>query len=482
MPVSLVEPFAQPELAVAPENRGHSLLLSLASVQRIEVALDVVTGLLSLGLTALILYSLFSPSILPGSARHVAAACLLFLCLLVLFLHRSGVYHLTGGLLGLRETACVLKANLSLFVLVVPCALLFSSHKSIVALLIEAPLLTILLVLQKQLLNLTVGRWSNPSAALQRVLIYGSASSSRIVFDAFSRSAKLRMQPVAIVPNERFADTGSKIIDLQAAQATGALHAATVRAHQADIVLVTDPPASPEMLEQIIEESNRGGARVLFRVATPLQDYTSSVDYLDLDGHIVYGPHQGHRRRLHEVFSRMIDVAAASFALLLLSPVFALVSVLVRLDSRGPVLFRQLRVGRDGVPFTILKFRTMREESCGSDLTPANSDDPRITPIGRWLRKTSIDELPQLWNVLRGDMALVGPRPEMPFIVETYTRQQRERLTVTPGLTGVWQISADRCRPIHENVHYDMYYLKHRSTSLDLAILLHTIFFAMRGT
>lgn len=450
-----------------------------------EVAVDVLTGIVSLGLTAVILTTLFSPATLPGSARHAAAACLLFVCLLILFLHRSGVYHLTGGLLGLRETACVLKAVASLFALVIPCALLFSSHKSLVALLIEAPLLTILLVVEKQLINSKYGRLPSPAASRQRVLIYGPASSSRIVFEAFSRSAKLGMEPVGIVATESFANAEGNLVDLaagaEALHATG-LHASTVRAHKADIVLVTDPPASAETMERIVEESNRGGARVLFRVAAPLQDYASTVDYLDLDGHVVYGPHELHPRRMHEVVSRAMDVMVASCALLVLAPVFGIVALLVRLDSRGPVLFRQRRVGRDGALFTILKFRTMREEACGSHVTPSSSNDPRITRVGRWLRKTSIDELPQLWNVLRGDMALVGPRPEMPFIVDTYTESQRRRLAVTPGLTGVWQISVDRCRPIHENVHYDMYYLKHRSTFLDIAILLHTFFFAMRGT
>lgn len=478
---SFVETIGKPDAQFRLRDRSRNVLLSLPNVQRMEVALDVLTGALSLILTAFILNGLFSPNMLPGSARHAAAACLLFVCLLVLFLHRSGVYHLTGSLLGLRETACVLKAVTSLFVLVIPCALLFSSHKSIVALLIEAPLLTILLVLEKQLLNSKYVRLQSPAASLQRVLIYGPTSSSRIVFEAFNRSAKLGMRPVAIVPTETYANTVPNTMNT-VAESAGELHAATVRAHRADIVLVTDPPTSAEVLERIMDESSRGGARVLFRVAAPLQDYASGVDYLDLDGHVVYGPHVVHRRRMHEVVSRGMDVIVASIALLLLAPVFATVALLVRMDSRGPVLFRQRRVGRDSVLFTILKFRTMREEACGSDLTPSTSNDPRITRVGKILRKTSIDELPQLWNVLRGDMALVGPRPEMPFIVDTYTSSQRERLAVLPGVTGVWQLSEARSQPIHENVHYDMYYLKHRSTFLDIAVLLHTFFFAMRGT
>jgi lipopolysaccharide/colanic/teichoic acid biosynthesis glycosyltransferase len=129
----------------------------------------------------------------------------------------------------------------------------------------------------------------------------------------------------------------------------------------------------------------------------------------------------------------------------------------------------------------MLKFRSMHTNACGSEKSPENGFDPRITSIGRVLRKTSLDELPQLINVLKGDMSLVGPRPEMPFIVNSYTPAQRVRLTVKPGITGLWQLSADRRFPIHENMHYDVYYLRERGMFLDLAILIHTLFFAVRG-
>jgi lipopolysaccharide/colanic/teichoic acid biosynthesis glycosyltransferase len=108
-------------------------------------------------------------------------------------------------------------------------------------------------------------------------------------------------------------------------------------------------------------------------------------------------------------------------------------------------------------------------------VAPVERSDPRITPYGHWLRKTSIDELPQLWNVLRGEMSLVGPRPEMPFIVDTYDEWQRRRLTVKPGITGLWQILGRKDLPMHENLQYDFYYIRNRSLVLDASILLRTI-------
>ena len=127
------------------------------------------------------------------------------------------------------------------------------------------------------------------------------------------------------------------------------------------------------------------------------------------------------------------------------------------------------------------KFRTMQTAASPYDYSPLSSCDPRITRAGRFLRRTSLDELPQLLNVVQGSMSLVGPRPEMPFIVEQYTPAQRQRLQVKPGITGLWQLSGDRAFLIHENIEYDLYYIRHCNFFMDLAILLHTSVFAMRG-
>ncbi len=127
------------------------------------------------------------------------------------------------------------------------------------------------------------------------------------------------------------------------------------------------------------------------------------------------------------------------------------------------------------------KFRSMHTTAARYAWSPRQSCDPRITAAGRFLRRTSLDELPQLLNVLRGDMSLVGPRPEMPFIVHSYDSRQRQRLEVIPGITGLWQLSPERAFPIHENIHYDLSYIQNRSFSLDLAILIQTPFRALRG-
>jgi lipopolysaccharide/colanic/teichoic acid biosynthesis glycosyltransferase len=162
-------------------------------------------------------------------------------------------------------------------------------------------------------------------------------------------------------------------------------------------------------------------------------------------------------------------------------PLLVLLAILIRLDSKGPAFFNQLRVGLKGKRFDLYKFRTMLVDAPKYGIHPTEAADPRITRVGRWLRRTSLDELPQLFNILKGEMSLVGPRPEMPFIVERYNDHHRQRLQIIPGLTGLWQLSADRAFLIHENIQYDLYYIRNRNFFMDLAILLHTAVFAMKG-
>jgi lipopolysaccharide/colanic/teichoic acid biosynthesis glycosyltransferase len=178
---------------------------------------------------------------------------------------------------------------------------------------------------------------------------------------------------------------------------------------------------------------------------------------------------------------RGLDVVGSVILTIFLSPLFLLAAVLIKLDSKGPVIFRQKRIGKDGVAFDMWKFRSMRADVAAYERSPTTTDDPRLTNVGRVLRRLSVDEFPQLINVLKGDMSLVGPRPEMPFIVEKYGALERQRLRVKPGITGLWQISPARAMPIHENVEYDLFYIENRSIAMDCSILLRTVGAVIRG-
>ena len=186
---------------------------------------------------------------------------------------------------------------------------------------------------------------------------------------------------------------------------------------------------------------------------------------------VAFRENHAYRRR-----QRLFDVAIALLALSLAAPLLAFVALAIRLDDGGPVLFRQQRVGRFGRLFTIYKLRTMRSEACGDALSPHAGGDARLTRIGVVLRKTSLDELPQLLNVVRGEMAIVGPRPEMPFLVKKYESWQHLRHLVKPGITGLWQTTCRSTVPLHrpEATRLDLEYIRSASTRTDGLIVLRT--------
>jgi lipopolysaccharide/colanic/teichoic acid biosynthesis glycosyltransferase len=204
----------------------------------------------------------------------------------------------------------------------------------------------------------------------------------------------------------------------------------------------------------------------------------------------------GHRpSALVDLSCRVLDVVCSTILLIVLTPLFALIALAIRLDSRGPVLFRQRRFGRDQRPFVVTKFRTMHH---GVDHETHRTfvlgliagdhperpdggpqfqmvDDERVKRAGHWLRRSSLDELPQLWNVLRGDMSLVGPRPPIPYEVEHYPPHWLARFAVKPGLTGLWQVSGRSDLALEEMVALDVEYSQRRSLWLNLQILARTV-------
>ena len=172
---------------------------------------------------------------------------------------------------------------------------------------------------------------------------------------------------------------------------------------------------------------------------------------------------------------RATDIAVAGAGLVAVSPLLALAAVAIKLEDGGPVLFRQTRVGKEGVDFELFKLRTMvvGAESKGAGFA-VNEGDPRITRVGRLLRRASVDELPQLWNVVRGEMSLIGPRPTLRYQVDRYDEHQRHRLDIRPGITGWAQVNGRASLPWAERIELDVWYVEHRSFKLDLEILART--------
>jgi len=189
---------------------------------------------------------------------------------------------------------------------------------------------------------------------------------------------------------------------------------------------------------------------------------------------------------------RAFDLLFGLFALILALPLMALAALMVYLEDGPPVIFRQKRVGKNGHLFEMLKFRTMvrdaeqlqsrvEKRDLDGNLIHKVRDDPRVTRVGRLLRRFSLDELPQLFNVLAGTMSLVGPRPEMPYLVENYQSWQRKRFAVLPGMTGWWQVTGRSDKPMHLHTEDDLYYIQNYSIWLDLEIIVRTIWVVLFG-
>ena len=193
------------------------------------------------------------------------------------------------------------------------------------------------------------------------------------------------------------------------------------------------------------------------------------------------------------MYKSIFDLVFGFFALIFSLPLMALLALLVYLEDGSPVIFRQKRVGKNERLFEIFKFRTMVKNAAqlqsqvemwdlGGNLIHKSKDDPRITRIGRVLRRFSLDELPQLFNVLAGTMSLVGPRPEIPSLAEKYEPWQRKRFTVLPGMTGWWQVNSRNAQPMQLHIEYDIYYIQNYSFWLDLKIILRTFWVVLEGT
>lgn len=170
----------------------------------------------------------------------------------------------------------------------------------------------------------------------------------------------------------------------------------------------------------------------------------------------------------------LLDFVASFFLILIFAPLMILLAIVIKLTSRGPIFFSHKRVGLNNKLFVIHKFRSLHIDTPSYSEKPDSTQDVRITPIGKWIRKTSLDELPQLFNVLKGEMSLVGPRPEMPFLAEDYEPWENQRHLVRPGMTGLWQLSLRRKGSIREGIPVDLEYIEKLSLWNDFKILLRT--------
>jgi exopolysaccharide biosynthesis polyprenyl glycosylphosphotransferase len=475
-----------PDLAlITPFVRRPSAARFRSHLTKLEVLADFLTviGAVMAGYAAYYFVGLGKQVHYPRSLVFGVSAT--FAVVIVLMLDRVGAYSRGTSLLRVRETEHVLRVSMQSLGFILGASFFTSFLFSRWLMVIILGLVPLFLFLQKHLVYLLVQHLHAKGYGIERVLIYGSGSTGRRVYSVLRRSPKLGLEPVAFV-DDNATKVGCAIFELgyenrrSATVMRGPITRNLVTQCAADLVVIAIPSIQHEKFHHTVEEALAANARVSF-VPSHFLHSDPWVGFQDIDGVLLASLSRHPRRLIYEWAKRIFDFSGAAALLVAGSPLLLLLAVLIRLDSKGPVLFRQERVGLNGRKFRMFKFRTMYADAPAYAYSPKESDDLRITRLGRLLRRTSLDELPQLLNVLMGSMSLVGPRPEMPFIVETYTERHSQRLQVKPGITGLWQLSGDRSYLIHENIEYDLYYIQHRNFFMDLAILLHTTIFAMRG-
>lgn len=332
-------------------------------------------------------------------------------------------------------------------------------------------------------LTMSIGRWSmlrfeqwwyRRGHDLQRVVVAGSGAIAQRLVASLRHNPGLGYQIVGVV-------TADGVPAVEGITRLGSIDDVPrlVVEHEIDIVLLAFGETDHATVNRLVRSCD--GLNVeLMMVPDLVELLTSRVRVREIDG-MPFLRIKGVALSPFDAFvKRTFDLVAATAILILISPVFLLLALLVKLTSRGPVFYAQERIGLDGIPFHVLKFRSMRadaERSTGP--VWASKNDPRTTPIGKFLRRFSLDELPQLINVIRGDMSLVGPRPERPHFVEQFRREipkYLERHRVRTGMTGWAQVNGLRGNaPIEERTRFDIYYVENWSLVFDLKIIAKTI-------
>jgi exopolysaccharide biosynthesis polyprenyl glycosylphosphotransferase len=318
--------------------------------------------------------------------------------------------------------------------------------------------------------------------APERVLLIGSGQASGVLIEKMRAKSSLRLEPIGMVNCKR---SGSPIADLRQLGVLGHVHLPSVIIeHRVTRVVVADADLDGEELLELLRDCKTTGTKVSLLPAT-FSAMGPAVEVDDVQGVTVLGINPPVLPRSSRWAKRGLDVLGAGIALFALFPLLALLALLVRTDSTGPALFRQERIGQRGRRFKLLKLRTMfataearRAELVAQSKDPGwlhLDDDPRITRVGRFLRLTSLDELPQLWNVLRGDMSLVGPRPLIPEEDSMVDDWARGRLDLTPGITGLWQVLGRTSIPFDEMVKLDYLYVTNWSLWGDVRLILRSL-------
>jgi len=341
------------------------------------------------------------------------------------------------------------------------------------------------LVVSRLIARRVFGKLRRSGRISRRVIIVGTGSDAVSLLHATQRRSDLGYEVVGFTGDHTGERGGIGVLGslddtLDVVQRSGATGA-----------ILSVASLEPNVVNRLTRTLTDAGCHVA--LSSSLHDIDiSRTRSQAFDGRLMIYVEPTNRSRTHLFLKRLFDSVLAGLVLLLTLPIVLIAAVAIKLDSRGPVFFKQVRVGKDGAHFEMLKLRTMVQdaEALRSQLDDRNESsgplfkmrsDPRITRVGRFLRKSSIDELPQLWNVIRGDMSIVGPRPALPAETEQWAPELHERLRVLPGITGMWQVSGRSEADFELYRRLDLYYVDNWSLTHDVKIVLKTVFVVLAG-
>ena len=404
----------------------------------------------------------------------------------VLILAILGSYKEESSVLNVEETKNVIKGVTLSFMLFSVIFVFIKFSPSRYLLVIAYCISLTMLISQRTIFYHVFGNKFAMNGYKKRVLIYGAGDLGRALFRELKNSPKLGILPVGFVdddhtlrgtecfPSGYNCESGISVLG------TGKDIPRLKNEIGFDEVYAAISNVEKEKLQNILEALRAGNIKVSF-VPNLYQAFLHKIKINKIGDIPIISEWNNENNFAYLLVKRYMDFILALSLLFLLWPFLIIIGCAIRLDSKGPAIFKQKRIGKDGKTFTLYKYRTMFKETNPYEVNPLDQSDTRITKVGRFLRRMSLDEILQLFNILKGDMAFVGPRPEMPFIVEQYNDLHRERLKVLPGITGLWQLSGDRKKAIHDNMDYDLYYVRNASFFLDLTIMIETMIFAFKG-
>ncbi|MCC7353155.1 MAG: undecaprenyl-phosphate glucose phosphotransferase [Anaerolineae bacterium] len=408
----------------------------------------------------------------------------LLTALLLLAYRAEGAYDLKRGMTWFDEVLIIINGTTTAIIVMVVITFFYrSAFYSRLIFIYAAILIVLILSLARAAKGIVLEWLRRRGIGAVRTLIVGASETGRTVMRNLVARPELGYRVVGFVDDDR--DRGCT--DIGRFKALGPVHnlPALLRAGDIDEVVITLPWQEHREIIRLVAECQAG--RVRARIVPDLfQLSLSHVDVEQVSGIPLISLRDITLQGSNLLVKRAFDLTVASVSLVVASPLLLLIALAIRLDSPGPALFRQRRIGRGGRAFTAYKFRSMiaEAEMAQAALQGLNQadgplfkmkDDPRRTRVGRILRRLSLDELPQLYNVLRGEMSLVGPRPALPQEVAQYQEWHKKRLEVAPGITGLWQVRGRSELSFDEMMLLDIYYAENWSPGLDLRILLETI-------